>query len=97
MGPVRLFRAHLSVNSCNSGVKHTAWGALVLDETGSVTDVRVLSTDATGTKTEIGLQLAGTIRGVAETKLWEQAPEAHRHLENRETQGKLALLHSASF
>lgn len=32
---------------------------------------------------------------VTETYPWDQATEAHRHLENRETQGKLALLHSA--
>ena len=47
-----------------------ALGDLVLDETGSVTGVRVLPNDATGTKTEICLQLTGTIRGVAETTLW---------------------------
>ena len=38
-----------------------ALGELVLDETGSVTGVRALSNDATGTKAEICLQLTGTI------------------------------------
>lgn len=47
-----------------------ALGNLVLDETGSVTGVRVLSNDATGTTMEFCLQLTGTIRGVAETTLW---------------------------
>lgn len=32
---------------------------------------------------------------VTEAYPWDQATEAHRRLENRETQGKLALLHSA--
>ncbi len=32
---------------------------------------------------------------VTETYPWDQATEAHRRLENRETQGKLALLHRA--
>ncbi|PON10365.1 hypothetical protein C2W62_50455 [Candidatus Entotheonella serta] len=32
---------------------------------------------------------------VTGTYPWDQAPEAHRRLENRETQGKLALLHNA--
>ena len=31
---------------------------------------------------------------ITETYPWERAPEAHRRLENRETQGKLALLHN---
>jgi hypothetical protein len=47
-----------------------ALGNLVMDETGSVTGVRVLSHDASGTKMEICVQLSGTIRGVAETTLW---------------------------
>ncbi|ETX08611.1 zinc-binding dehydrogenase [Candidatus Entotheonella palauensis] len=33
--------------------------------------------------------------GITATYPWEQAPEAHRRLENRETQGKLALLHNS--
>jgi NADPH:quinone reductase-like Zn-dependent oxidoreductase len=32
---------------------------------------------------------------ITETYPWEQDSEAHRRLENRETQGKLALVHSA--
>ncbi len=31
---------------------------------------------------------------ITETYPWEQAPEAHNRLENRQTQGKLALLHT---
>jgi NADPH:quinone reductase-like Zn-dependent oxidoreductase len=30
---------------------------------------------------------------ITETYPWERAPEAHRRLEGRQTQGKLALLH----
>jgi hypothetical protein len=45
-------------------------GNLVLDETGSTTGLRVLSTDATGTTLEVSLQLEGTIRGTAETTYW---------------------------
>jgi hypothetical protein len=41
-----------------------------LDETGSVTGVRVLSTDASGTRLEVSVQLSGTIRGVGENTLW---------------------------
>ncbi len=47
-----------------------ALGNLVMDETGSVTGMRVLSHDATGTRMELSLQLSGTIRGVAETTSW---------------------------
>jgi NADPH:quinone reductase-like Zn-dependent oxidoreductase len=31
---------------------------------------------------------------VTESYPWERAPEAHRRLEDRQTQGKLALLHT---
>ncbi|MBI3326560.1 MAG: zinc-binding dehydrogenase, partial [Nitrospinae bacterium] len=31
---------------------------------------------------------------ITETYPWERAPEAHRRLEGRQTQGKLALLHT---
>jgi NADPH2:quinone reductase len=31
---------------------------------------------------------------VTETYPWERAPEAHRRLEGRQTQGKLALVHT---
>ncbi|HBD83037.1 MAG TPA: hypothetical protein DC056_03400, partial [Dehalococcoidia bacterium] len=47
-----------------------ALGDLVLEETGQVTGIRVLSTDASGTKLEVSLQTTGTIRGVAESTLW---------------------------
>ena len=47
-----------------------ALGDLILDETGQVTGMRVLSSDANGTKIEVSLQLSGTIRGVAETTIW---------------------------
>ncbi len=47
-----------------------ALGDLVLDETGTVTGIRVLSNDASGTKLEVCLGTTGTIRGVAETCLW---------------------------
>ena len=47
-----------------------ALGDLVLDETGTVTGIRVLSTDVSGAKLEIDLRTTGTIRGMAETCLW---------------------------
>ena len=47
-----------------------ALGDLILDEAGQVPGTRVLSTDASGTNLELGLQLTGTIRGVPETTLW---------------------------
>ena len=47
-----------------------ALGNLVLDETGQVTGLRVLSVDASGAKVEVSLQATGTIRGVAETTIW---------------------------
>ncbi len=47
-----------------------ALGDLILEEAGRVTGMRVLSTDASGTKIEVCLQLTGTIRGVAETTIW---------------------------
>ena len=45
-------------------------GDLVLDETGTVTGIRVLSTDASGTTLEVSLRSTGTIRGVAQTSMW---------------------------
>ena len=47
-----------------------ALGELVLDETGTIDEVRELSNDASGIKNEIKLTLKGTIRGVAETTKW---------------------------
>ena len=47
-----------------------ALGDLILDETGQVMGMRVLSSDANGIKTEVSLQLTGTIRGVSESTLW---------------------------
>ena len=47
-----------------------ALGDLVVYETGQVTAVRVLSSDAAGTKLQVDLQSSGTIRGVAENTLW---------------------------
>ena len=47
-----------------------ALGNLILDETGTVTGLRVLSTDASGTQLEVCLQTTGTIRGVPETCFW---------------------------
>ena len=47
-----------------------ALGKLILDETGTVTGLRVLSTDGLGTKLEVCLQTTGTIRGVAESCFW---------------------------
>ena len=47
-----------------------ALGELVLEETGTVTGIRVLSNDASGTKLEVCLQTTGQIRGVAESCLW---------------------------
>ena len=45
-------------------------GNLILDQTGSITEVRELSNDAAGIKNEIKLTVKGTIRGVAETTHW---------------------------
>ena len=47
-----------------------ALGDLVLNETGSIDEVRELSNDAAGIKNEIKLTLKGTIRGVEETTKW---------------------------
>ena len=47
-----------------------ALGDVVLEETGSITEVRELSNDVTGIKNEIKLTVKGTIRGVAETTQW---------------------------
>ena len=47
-----------------------ALGDLVLDDSGQVTGIRVLSTDASGTNLELSAQLTGTIRGVSHTTLW---------------------------
>jgi len=47
-----------------------ALGDLVLEESGQLTGIRVLSADASGTNTETCLQLAGTIRGVAQSTIW---------------------------
>ena len=47
-----------------------ALGDLVLDETGTVTGIRVLSADASGSKLEVCLRTSGTIRGVAESTFW---------------------------
>ena len=47
-----------------------ALGDLVVEETGTVTGIRVLSNDASGSKVEINLRTTGTIRGVAESTLW---------------------------
>ena len=47
-----------------------ALGELVLDETGTIDEVREISNDASGIKNEIKLTLKGTIRGVEETTKW---------------------------
>ena len=47
-----------------------ALGDLVIDETVTMTGVRVLSVDAPGTKVEVCAQGAGTIRGVSATSLY---------------------------
>ncbi len=47
-----------------------ALGDLVVEETGTVTGIRVLSNDASGSKVEISMRTTGTIRGVAESSLW---------------------------
>ncbi len=47
-----------------------ALGNLICEETGKVTGIRVLSSDASGTKLEVNLQTSGTIRGVGENTLW---------------------------
>tara|TARA_B100001013_G_scaffold342147_1_gene267679 strand:+ start:401 stop:808 length:408 start_codon:yes stop_codon:yes gene_type:complete len=47
-----------------------ALGELVLEDSGQITGIRVLSTDASGTTLELNLQLSGTIRGVGENTLW---------------------------
>ena len=47
-----------------------ALGELVLEDSGQITGIRVLSTDASGTTLAVNLQLSGTIRGVGENTLW---------------------------
>lgn len=47
-----------------------ALGALVLEDNGQITGIRVLSTDTSGTAVELSLTLTGTIRGVAHTTMW---------------------------
>ena len=47
-----------------------ALGELVLEDSGQITGIRVLSTDASGTTLELNLQLSGTIRGVGQNTLW---------------------------
>jgi NADPH:quinone reductase-like Zn-dependent oxidoreductase len=48
------------------------------------------------TQTGVPLIASGAVTPhITETYPWEQASGAHRRLENRETQGKLALVHSA--
>ena len=46
-----------------------ALGELVLEDSGQITGIRVLSTDASGTTLELNLQLSGTIRGVDQNTL----------------------------
>ena len=46
-----------------------ALGNLILDETGQVMGMRVLSNDANGVNVEVSLQTTGTIRGVPENTL----------------------------
>ena len=47
-----------------------ALGNLILDETGQVMGMRVLSNNADGVSVEVSLQTTGTIRGVPENTLW---------------------------
>jgi len=47
-----------------------ALGELVLEDSGQITGIRVLSSDASGTTLELNLQLSGTIRGVDQNTLW---------------------------
>ena len=47
-----------------------ALGNLILDETGQVMGMRVLSNDANGVNVEVSLQTTGTIRRVPENTLW---------------------------
>jgi hypothetical protein len=47
-----------------------ALGNIILDETGTIDEVRELSNDASGIKNEIKLTLKGTIRGVEQTTKW---------------------------
>jgi hypothetical protein len=47
-----------------------ALGELVLEDSGQITGIRVLSTDASGTTLELNLQLSGTIRGIGQNTLW---------------------------
>ncbi len=47
-----------------------ALGELVLEDSGQITGIRVLPTDASGTTLELNLQLSGTIRGVGQNTLW---------------------------
>jgi len=47
-----------------------ALGNLILDETGQVMGMRVLSNNADGVSDEVSLQTTGTIRSVPENTLW---------------------------
>ena len=47
-----------------------ALGNLILDETGQVMGMRVLSNDANGVNVEVSLQTTGTIKEVPENTLW---------------------------
>ena len=47
-----------------------ALGNLILDETGQVMGMRVLSNDANGVNVEVSLQTTGAIRGVPKNTLW---------------------------
>ena len=47
-----------------------ALGNLILDETGQVMGIRVLSHDANGVNVEASLQTTGTIGSVSENTIW---------------------------
>ncbi len=58
------------VNCPNQGGKAMALGNLLYEEKGKAIGMRVLSSDAGGTKMEVTLQTEGRIEGVDENSLW---------------------------
>ena len=67
-----------------------ALGNLICEETGKVTGIRVLSSDAAGTKLEVNLQTSGTIRGVGENTLWSYTQLTRPDLDPRRRVGSVA-------
>ena len=73
-----------------------ALGELVLEDSGQITGIRVLSTDASGTTLELNLQLSGTIRGVGENTLWTYTMLQYALVLTEPKTGKIAVQASQS-